>query len=104
MNLKNHLILLVFLLVLAFLSLSNPSEETYLTRVSDDYKEYHINADIPVEVLEQIGKSNRSTYLFFSTFDYQFGGIKIFYIGVANNIYYVGMQRSKKEDRPIKMI
>ena len=104
MNLKSRLFVLVFLLTLAILSLSNPSEKTYLTRVSNDYMEYHIKAEIPVEVLEQIGKSNRSTYLLFSTFDYQFGGIKVFYFGVANNIYYVGMKRKKKEDRPIKMI
>jgi len=104
MNLKSHLTVLVLLLVLAFLSFSNPSEKTYLTRVSNDYMEYHIKVEIPVEVLEQIGKSNRSTYLLFSTFDYQFGGVKVFYFGVANNIYYVGMKRKTKEDRPIKMI
>lgn len=104
MNLKNHLILLVLLLMLVFLSISNPSEKSYLTRVSNDYMEYHIKADIPVEVLEEIGKSNRSTYLFFSTFDYQFAGVKVFYLGVANNIYYVGMQRRKKEDRPVKIV
>ena len=104
MNLKYHLIILVVLLVAAFLGLSNPSEETYLARVSNDYTQYHINQEIPVEVLQHIGRSHRSTYLLFSTYDYQFGNVKVFYFGIANNIYYVGIQKQKKEENPIKVI
>jgi len=104
MNLKNHLIALTLLVILAFLSYSNPTEKTYLSRVSHDYQQYHINYHIPTDILQTVGLSNRSTYLLFSTYNYQFGDTKIFYFGVASNIYYVGLKRKKKEKNPIKIV
>ena len=104
MKLFRHLHLLLMLLFFAFLSLSNPSETTYLQRVSDDYAQYHPKMDIPTEVLQQVGQSNRTTYLFFSTYDYRFGNMRVFYFGVANSVYYMGLQRKKKEKRPIKVV
>lgn len=103
-HIRIHLIALVLLVVLVVLSFSNPTESTYLSRVSDDYKQHHINYDIPAEVLQVVGKSNRSTYLLFSTYDYQFGNIKVFYFGVANHIFYVGTKRKKQEKNPVKIV
>jgi hypothetical protein len=104
MKLFKHLHLLALLLLLAFLSISNPSENTYLERVSDDYAQYHPKMDIPLEVLEQVGQSNRTTYLFFSTYDYRFGNMRIYYLGVANSVYYLGLQRKGQEKRPAKVV
>ena len=103
-QLKNHLIALALLGSLAFLSFSNPTERTYLSRVSQDYKQYHADYDIPADVLQVVGRSNRSTYLLFSTYDYQFGDTKIFYFGVANQIIYMGSKKRKKEKNPIKIV
>jgi hypothetical protein len=87
-----------------FLFFSNPSERNYLTRVSNDYTKFHHYDEIPVEVLQQIGDSNRTTYLLFSTYDYQFGKMKVFYFGFANSIYYIGLKRNSKKERPLKIV
>jgi hypothetical protein len=104
MKLYKHFPLLILLCFFAFLVISNPSELTYLNRVSVDYAQYHPKMDIPTEVLQQVGQSNRTTYLFFSTYDYRFGNMQVFYFGVANSIYYLGLQRKKSERRPIKVV
>jgi len=101
---RKHIIILSLLVVMAFLSLSNPAEQSYLSRVSDDYKHYHLKAEIPAEVLQKVGQSNRSTYILFSTYDYRFGNVEIYYFGVASKIFYVGIKRATEKDDPVKVV
>jgi hypothetical protein len=104
MKILKHLHLIILFIFFAMLFLSNPSESTYLSRVSEDYAQYHQNMDISIEMLEHIGESNRTSYLLFSTYDYKFGNIRVFYIGIANSIYYLGTKTKKRDRTPIKVV
>lgn len=104
MNLKRRLLLAGTLFLLSYLFISNPTESTYLSRVLDDYARYHENMDISVEMLQEIGESHRTTYFFFSTYDYRFADMKVFYFGVANSIYYVRLHRDDDKEGPVKFV
>lgn len=104
MKILKHLYLFIILIFLSLLFISNPSESTYLSRVSEDYAQFHHNKEITMKILEQIGQSNRTTYLLFSTYDYQFGNVRVFYVGVANSIYYLGSKTKKQDRKPIKVV
>jgi hypothetical protein len=104
MKILKHLHLIILFVFFTILFLSNPSESTYLSRVSNDYAQYHHNMDISIEMLEHIGESNRTTYILFSTYDYKFGNMRVFYIGIANSIYYLGTKTKKRDRTPIKVV
>lgn len=89
-------------LVLSFgfliLILTNPSEEDYLDRVSMDYAAIHGGMKLSSDDLLRMGKSHRTNYLFFSTYEYEFGTIVVRYVGFALSTFQV--QSLRKESQP----
>lgn len=104
MSLRKYFLFSISIVSLLLLFLSNPSETNYLTRVSDDYAKHHHNMDLPTEILQHIGASHRTSYFLFSTYDYEFGNMKVFYFGIANSIHYLGIQTKKRESKPFKVV
>lgn len=104
MNIKNFVLSFFCSIFFAFLFFSNPTESKYLARVSDDYAKHHDKMDLTTEILQQIGASHRTSYLLFSTYDFEFGNTKVFYFGIASSIHYLGIQTKKRETKPIKVV
>ena len=99
LNRKN--LLIGILSVLIVLTLLNPSEERYLNRVAMDYGKIHEDMTIGAKELIQMGSSQKSNYVLFSTYTYTFGNLKVQYWGILNVIFYSGSGSSveKSVDR-----
>lgn len=91
-------------IVVLILLLSNPNKNQYFARVSQDYTKYHHELQISQEALEQIGKSQRNSYILFSTFSYSVGKLSFHYFGIGNSVFYVGSEYDKKKSAPIKVV
>jgi len=73
---------------LVTLAITNPTEEKYLTRLGNDYGHTHHGTKVSNDMLRHMGNSQRTSYLFFSTFRYVFGNATADYYGVANFIFF----------------
>jgi len=94
--------LALFLVLLLFLFVTNPSESTFLEKVSTDYGQIHAGMNIGVNDLKEMGMSKRSSYLLFSMYQYQFGNIGVRYLGIAANTFFLGTYKvNTQSDRHI---
>ena len=82
--------LIVVIAALITLLITNPSESKFLNRVSHDYGAVHKRQTLNKQALLMIGESHRKSYYLFSTYSYQFGNIKVDYVGIANTTIYMG--------------
>lgn len=82
--------LILFSLFVAFLILSNPSEESFMKAVATDYGRIHNSQPLTAQMLRHLGKSSRQSYILFSRYDYQFGSIGVSYFGIGNMIFFTG--------------
>jgi len=101
-KIKSILLIFVCLAVIS-LWMSNPVESIYLERVSMEYSKNHHHAEISNEVLKQIGNSERINYFLFSTYTFEYGEMNFYYIGVANNVYFLGL-KYEREEQPLKVV
>ena len=73
---------------LVALAMTNPTEENYLTRLGNDYGNMHHGTKVSNDMLKHMGKSERTSYLFFSTYHYAFGNATADYYGVGMSIFF----------------
>lgn len=92
---------LVLLIGLLVLLLTNPSEEDFLNKVSLDYGALHGGMRFSNDDLLRMGESHRKNYLFFSTYQYEFGTIGVRYIGFASSTFQVESFRKEGEERAV---
>ncbi|MEM9339023.1 MAG: hypothetical protein AAGA66_09865 [Bacteroidota bacterium] len=82
-------LIIAFLLLFLALIISNPSERRYLNRVSKDYGMSHHGVDLNPKSLLRMGESDRTNYLLFSRYTYQFGDISVSYVGLCTFVFFV---------------
>ncbi len=87
-----------FLMVAIAFTLLNPSEKQYLSRVATDYGQMHEGLSIDIKELMHYGKSQKSNYILFSTYSYEFGNMRVSYWGVFSFIFYSGSESSEYKD------
>ena len=87
---KKQFILGLLVTLIGVLLLTNPLERHFFDRIASDYSGIHGGMKMNTAELEQLGESEKSNYLLFSTFTYRFGTIGVEYFGVAGYIFYSG--------------
>lgn len=78
------------------MALTNPSEEKFLTRVSQDYGAVHGGMQFSAAELQSMGESQRQSYFLFSRYDYRFGAIGVRYVGFMFSVFYVESYRKEE--------
>jgi hypothetical protein len=90
---------IVLAVLIAVLIAGNPSEGSYLNEVSNNYGQVHGGIQFSQSDLLEMGESNRTSYLLFSTYEYRFGSIGVRYVGFLFSVFQVG---SFREEIPVK--
>lgn len=83
---------------LFILILTNPSEDDFLNKVSMDYGAMHGGMRFSSDDLLMMGESHRVNYLFFSTYQYEFGTIGVRYFGFASSTFQIESFRKEGEE------
>ncbi|MEO1053135.1 MAG: hypothetical protein AAFX87_21060 [Bacteroidota bacterium] len=86
-------------IVILVLGLTNPNENRFLEKVAQDYGQFHGGMEIDEERLLKIGKSERSSYLIFSVYHYEFGNIGVAYFGIATNTIFVKSYQAETQQQ-----
>lgn len=102
MKLYFRLTILCLILIALSLVVSNPPEEKFLNEVATDYGQIHGKLKLNREQLLELGESERSSYLIFSFYHYEFGTIGVQYFGIAGKIFYLKSYKAKREKRERK--
>jgi hypothetical protein len=90
---------IVIIVGVIFMAVSNPSEEKFLNKVSQEYGAAHGGMGFSSAELLQMGESRRQSYLIFSIYEYEFGTIGVRYVGFLFSVFHV---ESYREDKPTK--
>ena len=97
-----HLILkkltIGFLIIAIVMTLLNPSEKQYLSRVAADYGQNHEGMSIGIKELMHYGSSQKSNYILFSAYSYEFGNMRVSYWGVLGIIFYSGSRSTASQE------
>jgi hypothetical protein len=86
-------ILFILLILIGILVLTNPNRRDYLEEIADDFGSIHAGMELKASQLEMMGSVSHSSFLIFSTFQYQFGSIGVRYWGFGTMIFYLGSQQ-----------
>jgi hypothetical protein len=105
--LKRALRIATFIAValLLLLMLTNPSENAFLQKISEDYGAQHGGWSLDADDLTKIGSGERTTYFVLSTYSYEFGKISVTYLGIMGSVYFIdsdsNRSRPKDDERTI---
>lgn len=77
-------------MILGMLILGNPTEGQFLRRVTRDFGSIHHGMKLTTTQLKAMGESDHRSFFLFSLYDYQFGNIRVSYLGIAFYQYYLG--------------
>lgn len=92
-------------LLAAILFFSNPSEADFMEKIVEDYGQIHPGFELSTSDLQEMGSTHYSSFLVYSTYAYEFGNIKVHYIGVFGSIHSLGFDQKgdgdKKEEKPV---
>ncbi len=88
-------IVLLFILLMATLVLTNPTEEEYFNQVVQDYAQNHDGFIITKVDLANMGQTQYKSNLIYSTYSYQFGNIKVAYWGILGSVFYSGFEKDE---------
>jgi len=81
-----NVILIITALIGLFLAITNPSEDSFYSRLQQDYGSAHSGFNLSKSQLLEMGNSQYASYFFFSKFSYQFGNIGVHYVGIGSFI------------------
>lgn len=83
-------ILICLSILFSALVLSNPKEDDFVLKISEDYKDLHVRKMYSTQEIRLMGISRRRNKILYSTYTYQFGHIAVRYVGVAGLVFYRG--------------
>jgi len=86
---------IVLMMVVVVLILSNPNEGTYLNKISNEYGQVHGGMQFSQSDLLQMGESEHTSFLIFSTYEYRFGTIGVRYVGFLFSVFQVDSFREE---------
>ena len=88
---------IVLLAVILFFS--NPSESDFMEKIVEDYGQIHPGFELSASDLQKMGSTHYSSFLVYSTYAYEFGNIKVHYLGVFGSIHSLGFDQNEKGDK-----
>jgi len=94
---KRAITISLFTLAL-ILIIGNPSEDSFLNKLQQDYGQIHQGVALSKTDLQRMGKSSFNSYLFWSSYRYAFGNIEVRYFGVAFMTFYLGSSGQSVEE------
>lgn len=101
---KKHSFILLVVVIAVSLFLSNPTQSTYLSKISYEFTSHHSEYEVPENALRKIGTHKRVSYLLFSTYTHRFGQSKMYYFGIANNVFYLGSRHFYHTASELKVV